>query len=335
MIVDFQHHFTPRELFPEGFGAGSRTFFDANGVPTYSFHELLFDLDAHIEMMDAAGIDVAILTSAEGMCGPLETCRLVNDRAREAERASPGRFLGAAHAHPLGGVEAFAELARCRFELGYVGVVVTSEFDGVDLDDPALDPFWSECQRLGLYVFVHPALRLTHPEPFGAYDLARTVGREFSLVQAVIRLIDGGVLDRYPALRFQIAHLGGGLAPLLGRIRGFHDRAFWGTAESERHGALPARDFDHYVRERLVFDTAGFCGDARSVETSIVELPPERIVFGSDYPQEIRDPSAVKAFVDGIRGLGAAGERMLSGNTGLLLPDMPPPPEPPLSERQR
>jgi hypothetical protein len=47
----------------------------------------------------------------------------------------------------------------------------------------------------------------------------------------------------------------------------------------------------------------------------------KRIVFASDYPQEIRAREAVKAFVDDIRALGADGARILDDNTGLLLPD--------------
>ena len=62
--------------------------------------------------------------------------------------------------------------------------------------DAALDPFWAECERLGLFVFVHPALKLNHSQQFDGYDTARSVGREFSLVMATIRLINSGVFDR-------------------------------------------------------------------------------------------------------------------------------------------
>lgn len=319
MIVDFQHHFVPRELAPEGSAEG-KTVYDAHGVPSYSFHALLYDLDEHVAMMDEAGIDAATLSCAEGMCGPPEKCRIVNDAAARAVRDYPGRFIGTAHAHPTGGAEAMAELARCQDELGFPGVVICSEF-GMKLDDPALDPFWEECQRRGLYVFVHPALKLDHPEPYDAYDMARAIGREFSMALAVIRLINGGVLDRFPGLTVQIAHLGGGIASVLGRVRGFQDKVFWGTQGNPRHGALPARDLDHYLTERLVFDTAGFCGAIGSVRSSLVELDAARIVFATDYPQEIRERGKVKRFVDEIRALGGDGEAILAGNTGLLLPE--------------
>src|SRR3984893_14810283 len=140
MIVDFQHHFTPRELIREDPGDRLILNYDALGAPSYTVHSLLYDLDEHVRMMDFAGIDAAWLTSAAGMCADLETSRFVNDKAKQAERDYPGRFIGAAHAPPLGGDAALAELNRCRHELGFQGVVITSECDGLFLDNPGFEP---------------------------------------------------------------------------------------------------------------------------------------------------------------------------------------------------
>ena len=137
MIIDFQHHFTPRELIKDDPGDRLVLNYDALGAPSYTVHSLLYDLDEHVAMMDLAGIDAAWLTSAAGMCADLDTSRFVNDKAKKAERDYPGRFIGAAHTHPLGGAAAFKELARCRHELGFQGVTICSEFDGKWIDDPA------------------------------------------------------------------------------------------------------------------------------------------------------------------------------------------------------
>ena len=53
---------------------------------------MLFDLDEHIRMLDEAGIDVAFLSSAAGMCADLEKSRLCNETAKKADRDYPGRF---------------------------------------------------------------------------------------------------------------------------------------------------------------------------------------------------------------------------------------------------
>jgi predicted TIM-barrel fold metal-dependent hydrolase len=86
-----------------------------------------------------------------------------------------------------------------------------------------------------------------------------------------------------------------------------------------RHGQTCAKDFDFYLRNNLVFDTAGFCGAIGAVKTALVELPPARLVFATDYPQEIRGREVVRDFVSEIRKLGNVGEQILSGNVDILL----------------
>lgn len=318
MIVDFQHHFIPIELAGEE-GTGTSVRLDENGVPSMTSNAVLYDLDEHIEMMDAAGIDAAFLSSPRGMCVDMDLSKFVNDKTNEAVRRYKGRFIGAAHVNPLLGNEAIRELDRCSVEFGFPGVVVTSEIGTMFIDAPELEPFWAEVQRRGMFVFIHPAIKLGFPQSLNAYDMARSVGREFSLVAATIRLINSGVLDRYPELRVLVAHLGGGIATLLGRIRKYQDKAFWGTAGHQSHGQLPAQDFDYYVRERLIFDTAGFCGEVKSVQASLVEIPASRVVFGTDYPQEIRSRAPVREFVSALKALGPEGSQMLEKNVGLLL----------------
>jgi len=288
-----------------------------------------------VRMMDLAGIDAAWLTSAAGMCADLESSRLVNDKAKKAERDYPGRFIGAAHAHPLGGAAAFEELARCRHELGFQGVTITSEFDQKFIDAPEIEPFWNEVCKLDMFVFVHPALKLNHAQQFDAYDTARAVGREFSLIMATIRLVNSGVFDRHPELTVHMAHLSGGIAAMLARIRSFQDKDFWGTAGNKRHGAKGKKDFDYYIRHNLVFDTAGFAGGIGAVKAGLCEIPASRMVFATDYPQEIRKREAVRDFVKNIRALGADGERILSGNVGLLLKEPPAVKRTAIEERMR
>jgi predicted TIM-barrel fold metal-dependent hydrolase len=81
----------------------------------------------------------------------------------------------------------------------------------------------------------------------------------------------------------------------------------------------PKKDFDYYLNNNMVFDTAGFAGAISSVKTALVEIPSARIVFATDYPQEIRAREAVRDFVRDIKALGKDGEAILSGNVGKLL----------------
>ena len=319
MIVDFHHHFTPRELVKEDPGDRLILTYDENGAPSYTTHTLLFDMEAHVRMMDDAGIDLAVLSCAAGMSAPTDRSHLINNRAKDAEKNFPNRFLGYAHANPLGGAEAFRELARCADELGFPGVVITSEQDGLYLDAPEFEPFWAECVKRGLFVFVHPALKLNESKQFNAFDLARSVGREFSLIMATIRLINAGVFDRHPGLIVQMSHLSGGISSMISRIRSYQDKVFWGTKGNAKHGALPAKEFDHYIANNFVFDSGGFCGAVEVVKMALLELPAARLVFGTDYPQEIRTAAVNANYIKEIRALGKDGDALLEGNVKLLL----------------
>lgn len=297
--IDFHVHYTPPEMMEGGGGVSLRY---TGGVPTYILHPALGDLEKHIRTMDAAGIDLAVLSSGAGMEGSLESCRQVNDRLKDAEVRYPGRFAGLAHTPPLGGDPAFRELERAVRELGFKGAAATTEVDGRPLDSPELWPYYELLEQLGLFLFIHPSLKPLGIEYMADYDLARCMGREFGLALAVVRLISGGVLDRFPGLRVSFSHLGGGVAALLGRVRLYQDKEFWGTAGDARHGRLPQKPFDYYF-QRLFFDTGGFGGEMSAVKAALLEMAPGQILFGSDYPQEIRDPSLLAAYVKEIRAL--------------------------------
>ena len=142
VIVDFQHHFTPRELFKDDPGDRRILQYDVHDAPSYISHRMLFDLDEHIRMMDFAGIDAAVLTSGAGMCADLERSRFINDKVEDARSSYPGRFIGAAHVHPLGGAEAFPRTrARCSGSLAFKAASSTSEVDGLFLDAPEFEAF--------------------------------------------------------------------------------------------------------------------------------------------------------------------------------------------------
>jgi predicted TIM-barrel fold metal-dependent hydrolase len=301
MIIDFHIHYTPEVMVRDKLGpdGSPRTLF-INDSPAYTFHDKLFRLEEHIGCMDRAGVDIAVLSSGAGLVDDLKQCQMVNDRLKEVEKRFLGRFLGLAHIPPLGGKPSFHELERAVYELGFKGVAIPSVIGKAELDVPELRPFYHEVNEMGLFIFVHPAL--SSSGNYFDYDLGRSVGREFQLVLTVIRLINGGILDEFPELNFLISHLGGGIAALMGRIEPYQDKLFWGTAGHPRHGKLPQKPFRDYL-DRLYFDTGGFFGNINAVKCALLEIKPENIVFGTDFPQEIRDETQIKGFVRDIKAL--------------------------------
>lgn len=301
MIVDFHIHYCPEELVRPKLGPGdalNTVFID--GRPGDTALPLRFDLEKLVEMMDYAGVDLSVLSSGEGMRGNLANARLVNDRMREAEERYPGRIKGMAHTAPLAGKEAFAELERCAGELGFKGVAMHTLNGGKEVDDPALWPFYEKVRDLGMFLFVHPGSAAT--SEYLDYDLGRSVGREGHLMAVVVRLINGGVLDDFPGLKIVMSHLGGGFAFWMTRILSYQNKEFWGTANHPRHGKKARRPFRDYLDE-IYFDTGGLTGDVNPVKMTLLEIGPRNILFGTDYPLEIREGDTVKGFVEKIREL--------------------------------
>jgi predicted TIM-barrel fold metal-dependent hydrolase len=331
IIVDFQHHYTPKELAEKKGESGALgASLDEHGNPAYLFNPLLSDLDAHIRMMNFAGIDMAVLSCADGYDNPDRSeCAFINDKMKQAEEDYPGRFIGLAHLPALDAPEMEAELARCVDELGFPGVVIGSELQDRALDDPALDPFWGAVQERGLYVFVHPLAKVINWNRMDADDLGRVLGWEFSLSVAALRIMNGGVLDRFPDLKIQFAHFAGGLGRYMSRVRGFGTRTQWGAEGNERHGRKPHNEYDWYINNRLFYDNAGWVSPVDTArqgvewtEFGLKEVSVTQVVFATDYPQAIRTDEDCKEYTDAIRFMGVLGEKILHGNAEKLIPDL-------------
>ena len=315
MVIDFEHHYIPAEL-------GRRLGMDptkkeAVRTRDATVHSQLFDMEAQIRDMDRAGIDVAVQSCVLGWDATLENCRLINDSTAQLQKDYPHRFVGLAHAPVLDGECGLRELDRAISELGLQGATISSQVNGLSLDAREFTPFYDLMDRLGVPIFVHPALSPKGYSLMQDYMLPVILTREFDLGVAVTRLIAGGVVERYPDLQFVFAHFGGGMA-------GYKER----IARSSYRFKLP-RSFDDYF-DRLYFDMAGFEGSPIPLRCALEIIKPEHMVFATDYPQNFNnnDPKQGKSadgvgeYIDEIRRLPLESkikEDMLGGTAAKLL----------------
>lgn len=299
MIIDFQHHFVPGELAArKGLVPGERRNLMEGGIPKFTLHDKLYDIDGQIRDMDHAGIDLAVLTCNLGWDASLEECRIINDQMAEIQARHPRRFTGLAHA-PVLEPDGLRELERATRDLNLRGATIASQVDGLSLDAPALAPFYRMAAARDLPVFVHPA-QLPAGYPFlREYDLARIIGREVDLQVAVTRVIAGRVIEEFPGLTLVFAHFGGGIAAVKERL----------VAKSGRFGSL-RRPFEESF-DRLYFDTAGFEGGSAALRCGLQGIRPDRLVFATDYPQDFtgattqtgKGVEGIRDYIDLVRGL--------------------------------
>ena len=254
--------------------------------------DALLDTERRLERMDAGGIEFAVLSLAsDGVQAILEAPRAVesaaeaNDALASAIAAHPDRYGGFAALPMQDPEEAAGELDRAVNELGLRGALVNGYSNLGDAgtalyyDDPAYDPLWERFVSLDVPLYLHPRNPL--PDQRRIYE-----GREallgptwaFGAETAVhaLRMIVGGVFDRFPRLTIVLGHLGE-LLPFA--IRRLEQRmAHIATVRLQR---TPSR----YLGENFWITTSGNY-HTPSLVGLLLELGSERVVFAADYPFE-------------------------------------------------
>ncbi len=274
-----------------------------------------FDPARRLEDMDRRGIARQVLSPAPPLfCywapGPAaaEWCRMVNDAIGDTVSRHPHRFLGAGGL-PLQAPDlAVKELERVAATLRFPAVEIGASVQGRDLDDPARAPVWDAATALGVAVFVHPQAPVVAQDRVQRQNLTQVVGFPLETALSMTRLIFGGVLKRWPAIRWCFAHGGGAFASIVARLdHGWH-------VMDEPRSAIPQAP-SHYAR-RVWVDT--LTHSPRMLALVLETFGRERVVLGSDYPFRMGTE-------DPVAGLEPAGldadlrRRLLSDNARAFL----------------
>jgi aminocarboxymuconate-semialdehyde decarboxylase len=220
---------------------------------------------------------LAALAAADGRLIPLGTVPLQD----------PQRAAAALHESPL---------ARLP------GVMIATRAGGRELDDPALTPFWEAADAAGAVVYLHPGFAGASAR-YQDFGLVNGLARVEDSTVTLARLLHAGVPARFPRARLVVAHGGGALPYVLGRLVRNHVINPADTAD-------PLESF-----ARLYFDSVVF--DPAVLEFLVARAGPDRVLLGSDYPFPIGDP-APRAVVERAALPEDQRDLVLSGNAARL-----------------
>jgi aminocarboxymuconate-semialdehyde decarboxylase len=293
--------------------AGGQTGILKDGAPFMTLMPGMFDYELRLRAMDAAGVDLAIvtLTSPNVYWGSarqsLEAARAVNDDMAAQSRRFPERIrfmCSLPWQHPK---LAAAELNRACDELGAVGVMVLASIDGESLTHRRFGPVWKEIDRRGLPVLVHPsAPPATKHLDLTSYNLIASVGFMFDTSLAVSRMIFDGFLERHPRLKLIAAHGGGALPYLAGRLDICFDNM---PACREKISEKPSA----YLK-RIYYDSVVF--QQESLELALKVGGADKLLYGSDYPHNIGD---MKGCLARVNALPAAERDAVRGGNAIRI----------------
>lgn len=233
-------------------------------------------------------------------------CEVQNEALARAVASDPDH-LSAVGAVPIDHPDEAASAVVSATGNGLAGVELPA--GAADhLGDGSLEPFWSAAEESGAVVLVHPAARGLPVPALREHYLWNTVGNPVETAVAAAHLVLAGVLERHPALRIVLAHGGGALGALTGRLR--HGARVVPAAR----GRLSGRLEDSLAR----FHYDSVLHDPTLLRRLIDDAGPDRVLLGSDRPFDMGDPDAVAS----VRSLGldaAAEAAVLGGNAMRLL----------------
>jgi 2,3-dihydroxybenzoate decarboxylase len=240
--------------------------------------------EMRLKAMDGAGITRSVLSIAGPGVQSERDIATARRRAREANdflageiQKRPDRYSGFAHLAMQDPLAAADELERSIRELKFCGAMINGHTNGQYLDHPALYPFWERAQALGAAIYIHPTDPVTPAPVLDGHNGLRRATWEwgFETGSHALRLVFGGLFDRFPRAKLMLGHLGETLPFLLWR---FDSRA-------KLYGVKLQKPPSEYIKHNIMVTTSGMCS-AEPLDCTIAALGHERVMFGADYPFE-------------------------------------------------
>jgi aminocarboxymuconate-semialdehyde decarboxylase len=252
------------------------------------------NVDRILEEQDRAGVDAVVLCPWVNLCG-IEVERQNEALADLADE----RVLVLGTVDP----ERPEQLAELMKDGRLRGVEIPAVPGGAYLGDPRLADFWAVAEETGAFVFVHPSSRGFALPVMEEHYLWNTVGNPLETTVSAAHMLGAGVLDGHPRLNVLLAHGGGVLPALRGRL----------AREQEIHP--PGRDVRAALRRFLV-DTVVHNVDV--LRDLVGFFGAEHVLLGSDYPFDM----GAERPAETVRALGLPPdeeEKILGGNALRLL----------------
>ncbi len=269
-----------------------------------------------IDDMDKMGVDIQAVCPApyqyfyftEPDVGA-GLARDVNEGLAKLVAAHPDRFVGLGSV-PLQNCElAIRELEYLTKELGFRGIEINTNVNGMNLTDPrlGLEKFFAKANELGTVIFMHP-LGYTQADRLTNHYFNNVIGNPLDTTVAVSHLIFDGVVARHPKIKFIAAHGGGYIAHYWARM----DHAW--RARPDCHTVIK-RAPSSYL-EKFYFDTITF--DPEMLRRLIDRFGADHVLLGTDYPYDMGEEDP-RGLIAAVKKLSKADRALIEGMNAVKL----------------
>jgi len=255
----------------------------ARGVIVVDGHTVgvkaLYDPQGLVRWMDAHHVERAWISAPPPLYRPQldrqasrAWTHYINAGLRDLAAQHPGRLAPMLHLpleHPE---EAAATAIACIRDGATRFAAPAGGHATPTFSDASLAPLWEALDRASAFLFLHPGQCCDGR--LGAFYLENLLGNPCETTVAAAHLVFGGVAEKYPRIRFCLAHAGGATAMLAGRWqRG------WDT---ERPGVDRQREAPRLALRRFYVDSIAH--DERALALAAGVFGDDHVLFGSDWP---------------------------------------------------
>jgi aminocarboxymuconate-semialdehyde decarboxylase len=293
MVIDVHAHVIVPGLGADVRREGGKQIVAFGGREIRSAVREFVALDKILEEQDRAGIDMVVL------------CPWVQLLGREPERQNEALANLVSDRVACLGTASLDDPDQLVAVMGdgrLSGVEVAASFDGEYLGADRFRPFWAAAEETRAIVFVHPTTRGFQAPIFDEHYLWNTIGNPLETTITAAHMVLQGVLDEHPSLTVILAHGGGAVPALRGRLA--HHQSFAG----------PGRDVLAGLR-RFYYDTVVF--DPGVLRALIDFAGASQVLLGSDYPFDMGDDRPANVVKQAQ--LSAADEAAILGGNALRL----------------
>jgi len=190
----------------------------------------MHDPESRIKDMDLDGIDIAVLfgekiggVGASGLDNGDLAAALAsayNSWVADFCESNPDRLKAVVCLALQDIATASVELRRCVKEHAFVGAVIAPNFNGMHLGESYFDPLYAEAQEADIPICSHastngagPRISIPGAEFFDKFFFTHMPHHCFAQMLASLSVIGGGVLDRFPRLRYAFMEAWSGWLP--------------------------------------------------------------------------------------------------------------------------
>jgi len=317
--ITLEEHYATKE-FLKGPGHAFTERAASAGDRTVRILEQLCDVgEGRIAEMDAANIDVQVVSLTSPGVEQLDgeeaavLARQSNDFIAEAVKRNPTR-LAAFAAVPTGAPEKAADELERAVSEGFAGAMINGHHRGRYLDDKFFWPILERAESLGVPIYVHPT-EPPRPVVEASYSgfspmvnfMFANAGWGWHIETAihVLRMVLGGVFDRFEKLQVIVGHMGEALPFMISRV----------DVMSPQMTGLK-RPIGAYLRENVHYTFSAFNFTPTFLDL-LLQVGVDRIMFSADYPYG--SMKVAREFLDRLPVSPADRERIAHGNAEQLL----------------